>query len=134
VTFSFLIASPVINEVAIVMLLGLVGWKITALYIGVGFIIAVAVGFILGLLHLEDQIEEFVLTSKISKAAENSSKEMLTLGKRVSLAFEESKEIIKQVWLSPRNPRRNTCGFIHHNRVFVQLSSPINLFACANCK
>jgi uncharacterized membrane protein YraQ (UPF0718 family) len=99
VTFSFLIASPVINEVAIVMLLGLVGWKITALYIGVGFIIAVVVGFVLGLLHLEDQIEEFVLTSKISKAAENSSKEMLTLRKRVSLAFEESKEIIKQVWL-----------------------------------
>ncbi len=99
VTFSFLIASPVINEVAIVMLLGLVGWKITALYIGIGFIIAVVVGFVLGLLHLEDQIEEFVLTSKISTVAENSGKEVLSLSKRASLAFEESKEIIKQVWL-----------------------------------
>ncbi|MGB9719590.1 MAG: permease [Candidatus Anstonellales archaeon] len=98
ITFSFLIASPVINEVAIVMLLGLVGLKITALYIGIGFIIAVVVGFILGLLHLEDQIEEFARASKTSKIAESAGGNLL-LKDRVRLAFEESKQIISQVWL-----------------------------------
>ncbi|MEM4215484.1 MAG: permease [Candidatus Anstonellales archaeon] len=98
ITFSFLIASPVINEVAIVMLIGLVGWKITALYIGIGFVIAVVVGFVLGLLHFEDQIEDFVLTSKISKVAENAGKN-LAFKERASIAFDESKQIISQVWL-----------------------------------
>ncbi|MEM2948701.1 MAG: permease [Candidatus Anstonellales archaeon] len=98
ITFSFLIASPVINEVAIVMLLGLVGWGITALYIGIGFVVAVVVGFVLGLLHFEDQIEEFVFTSKTSKVAENAGKN-LAFKERASIAFDESKQIISQVWL-----------------------------------
>lgn len=98
VTFSFLISSPVINEVAVVLLLGLVGWEITALYIGIGFVIAVVVGYILGLLHLEDQIEEFVLSSNASKTVSASGKE-LTLKERMAIAYEESKEIIRQIWL-----------------------------------
>lgn len=98
VTFSFLISSPVINEVAVVLLLGLVGWEITALYIGIGFVIAVVVGYILGLLHLEDQIEEFVLSSNASKTVSASGKEF-TLKERMAIAYEESKEIIRQIWL-----------------------------------
>jgi uncharacterized membrane protein YraQ (UPF0718 family) len=98
ITFSFLISSPVINEVAIVMLLGLVGWQITALYIGIGFVIAVVVGYILGRLHLEDQIEEFVLTSDVNKGVSRDGKE-LTFKERVGIGFEESKRIVGEVWL-----------------------------------
>ncbi|MBS3069342.1 permease, partial [Candidatus Micrarchaeota archaeon] len=60
VTFSFLIASPMINEVAIALLLGMFGWEVTALYIGAGLIIAIVAGIIIGRLGLEGEVEEFV--------------------------------------------------------------------------
>ncbi len=61
VTLSFLIASPMVNEVAIVLLYGLFGFKITALYIGSGLVIAIVAGAVLGRLRLERYIEPFVL-------------------------------------------------------------------------
>lgn len=67
VTFSFLIASPMINEVAAAMLLGLFGWEIAALYIGTGFIIAVVAGITIGKLKLEKEIEPFVFKTKGKK-------------------------------------------------------------------
>lgn len=59
-TFSFLIASPLINEIAATMLFTMFGWQIAVLYIGTGFIIAVVAGLIIGRLHLEGEVEEFV--------------------------------------------------------------------------
>ncbi|MEM2948922.1 MAG: permease [Candidatus Bilamarchaeaceae archaeon] len=95
ITFSFLIASPVINEVAIVMLLGLVGWEITALYIGIGFVIAVVAGYVLGKLGLEDQIEEFVYKAKAKNASRNSGE--MTWKERIDIGWEESRSITWQV-------------------------------------
>ncbi|MEM4359222.1 MAG: permease [Candidatus Bilamarchaeaceae archaeon] len=95
ITFSFLIASPVINEVAIVMLLGLVGWEITALYIGIGFVIAVVAGYVLGKLGLEDQIEEFVYKAKAKNASRNSDE--MTWKERIDIGWEESRSITQQV-------------------------------------
>ena len=60
VTFSFLIASPLINEIAATMLYTMFGWQIAAMYIGTGFVIAVMAGIIIGRLHLEGEVEEFV--------------------------------------------------------------------------
>ena len=60
VTFSFLIAAPTINEVAIVMLFGLFGWKIAGLYIVSGLVIAIIGGFIIGRLKMERYVEDFV--------------------------------------------------------------------------
>ena len=60
VTFSFLIASPMINEVALVLLAGLFGWKIALIYIGTGLLIAIVSGLVIGGLGLENQIEGFV--------------------------------------------------------------------------
>ena len=60
VTFSFLVAAPTINEVAIVMLFGLFGWKIAGLYILSGLVIAIIAGFIIGRLKLERYVEDFV--------------------------------------------------------------------------
>ena len=53
VTFSFLIAAPMINEVALVLLFGLFGWKVAALYLGTGLVIAMVAGWVIGRLRLE---------------------------------------------------------------------------------
>lgn len=60
VTFSFLIASPMVNEIALIMLLGLFGWKIALIYMLSGVIIAIIGGFIIGKLKLEHLVEEYV--------------------------------------------------------------------------
>ncbi len=56
VTFSYLISAPMNNEIAIAMLFSLFGWKITALYIGFGLLVAIVAGIIIGKLDLEDEI------------------------------------------------------------------------------
>jgi uncharacterized protein len=60
VTFSFLISSPMVNEIAIILLLGMVGWQITALYIFSGLIIAIVAGIVIGKLKLEGEVESYV--------------------------------------------------------------------------
>ena len=60
VTLSFLIASPLVNEVAVVLLYGLFGWQIAALYLAAGVVLAISAGFVLGRLHLERWVEPFV--------------------------------------------------------------------------
>ncbi|MDA8338885.1 MAG: permease [Nitrospiraceae bacterium] len=60
VTFSFLISSPMVNEVAVVLLWGLFGWKIAAIYMGTGLLVAIFGGFIIGKLKLERWVEEYV--------------------------------------------------------------------------
>ncbi|PJA64763.1 MAG: hypothetical protein CO159_01310, partial [Candidatus Portnoybacteria bacterium CG_4_9_14_3_um_filter_40_10] len=65
VTFSFLVASPMINEVALVLLLGMFGWKIASLYIVSGLIISILSGIVIGKLKVENLVEEFVYQQKI---------------------------------------------------------------------
>ena len=60
VTFSFLIAAPTINEVAVVMLFGLFGWRVAGLYIASGLVIAIVAGMVIGRLNLERYVEDFV--------------------------------------------------------------------------
>lgn len=60
VTFSFLISSPMVNEIALVMLFGLFGWKVALLYLASGLTIAVAAGYIIGKLRLEHLVEDYV--------------------------------------------------------------------------
>ncbi|HSN69142.1 MAG TPA: permease, partial [Thermoanaerobaculia bacterium] len=60
VTFSFLISAPMINEVALVLLFGLFGWKIAALYLGTGLLIAIVSGWTIGRLRLERHVEPWV--------------------------------------------------------------------------
>ncbi len=64
VTFSFLISSPMVNEIALVMLLGLFGWKVALLYAVTGVIIAIVAGYVIGKLGLENQVEEYVYQIK----------------------------------------------------------------------
>jgi len=96
VTFSFLIAAPVINEVAIVMLLGLFGWKIAGLYIATGLIIAIIAGLIIGRLKLERYVEDFVWKIHQQNQVEG---EKLTWSIRIERAWISVSDIVKKVWL-----------------------------------
>ncbi|MGB8644238.1 MAG: permease [Anaerolineae bacterium] len=97
VTFSFLIAAPVINEVAIVMLLGMFGWQIAALYVLSGLTIAILAGLIIGQLHLEKWVEDFVWQMQFSEAADESGK--LTWDERFARGRAAVREIVGKVWL-----------------------------------
>jgi uncharacterized membrane protein YraQ (UPF0718 family) len=61
VTFSFLIAAPMINEVAVVLLFGLFGWRVALLYVGMGLMVAITAGYVMGKLKLERHVESWVL-------------------------------------------------------------------------
>jgi len=96
VTFSFLVASPMINEVAIVMLLGMFGWKIALIYIMSGLWIAIISGLIIGRMKVENLIEPFVYEKNI-----NGSIDLLnmSMGERVGYAKDYTLDILKKVWL-----------------------------------
>lgn len=96
VTFSFLVASPMINEIALVLLLGMFGWKIASLYIVSGLIIAILSGIVIGKLKVENLVENFVFNSKI-KNSENGAK--MEWQDRISYAKRYTSDIIKKVWI-----------------------------------
>lgn len=96
VTFSFLVASPMINEVAIVLLLGLFGWKITLLYILSGMAIAIIAGLIIGKMGAESLIEDFVYTDKIDLSTRKNDP---TWKNRLDYARKYTVNIIRKVWL-----------------------------------
>ena len=70
VTFSFLVASPMINEVAVILLGGMFGWKIAVLYVVSGLFIAITSGIIIGKLGLESWVEEYVYQIRMGDAGE----------------------------------------------------------------
>ncbi len=95
VTFSFLVASPMINEVALVLLLGMFGLKVAVIYIISGLIIATLSGIVIGKLKVESLVEEFVFKHKMNGSfslAEQSWKE------RAVYARDYTLEILKKVW------------------------------------
>jgi len=96
VTFSFLIAAPTINEVAVVMLLGMFGWKVTAIYITSGLVIATVAGFIIGRAKMERYVEDFVWQIHNS---EKAFEEKMTWAERIERAWGSVKEIVGKVWL-----------------------------------
>jgi uncharacterized membrane protein YraQ (UPF0718 family) len=96
VTFSFLIATPIVNEVAIVLLLALFGWKIAGFYILSGLVIAILAGFIIGRLKLERHVEDFVWKIHQQGSVEE---EKLTWPVRFERAWGSVKEILRKVWL-----------------------------------
>jgi hypothetical protein len=97
VTLSFLIASPMVNEVAIVLLFGLFGWKITALYIVSGLTIAIVAGTVLGRMKLERWVEPFVFETKLRGKPIDPSKG-LSWDDRLQMAREEVASTLRKVW------------------------------------
>jgi uncharacterized membrane protein YraQ (UPF0718 family) len=97
ITLSFLIASPMVNEVAIVLLFGLFGWEITALYIASGLTIAVIAGMLLGRLPLERWVEPFVFETKLRGQPVDPAAG-LTWDDRLQLGRDEVVMILRKVW------------------------------------
>ena len=95
ITFSFLISSPMVNEVALVMLWGLLGWQIAAIYIVSGVTIAVVAGYVIGKFKLEHLVEDYVYQMKVgaTELVEPSFEE------RVRYAREYTRDILKKIWL-----------------------------------
>ncbi len=94
VTFSFLVASPMINEVALIMLWGLFGWKISLIYIGSGLIIAIFSGLVIGRLKVEDLVER--LDHKNQTYSAQST--LVALNGRVAYARGYTQDLLKSIW------------------------------------
>ena len=95
VTFSYLISAPTVNEIALGLLWVLFGWKIALLYIATGLSIAIISGYVIGRLHLEHLVEEFVYETK----AVESKTERPSLNERTLYAYQYMISILKKVWL-----------------------------------
>ncbi len=96
VTFSFLISAPMVNEVALVLLFGLFGWKVAALYAGTGLAIAIAAGWTIGRLHMEKHVESWVYSAVGPVRSEPDTR--MSWSGRVSLARTAVREIVGKVW------------------------------------
>jgi uncharacterized membrane protein YraQ (UPF0718 family) len=96
VTFSFLVSAPMVNEVAVVLLLGLFGWKVAAIYTGTGVAIAVVAGWTIGRLRLERHVEDWVFRTRAPEA--DVADERLAWSDRVAAGREAVRDIVGKVW------------------------------------
>jgi len=97
VTFSFLIAAPMINEVALVLLFGMFGWQTALLYAATGLLIAILAGWAIGRLHMERHVEPWVYAVRLGKG--DLPEERLTWGDRVRCGVDAVREIVGKVWV-----------------------------------
>ena len=97
VTFSFLISAPMVNEVALVLLLGMFGWKVAALYLGMGLLVAIIAGLVIGQLKMERHLEDWVqaIQARTDQGYESGS---LTWVERAEAGLSHVKEIVAKVW------------------------------------
>jgi uncharacterized membrane protein YraQ (UPF0718 family) len=98
VTYSFLIASPMINEVAVVILIGVVGWKVAALYVLAGIVVAYVGGMIMEWLKTERWVEDYVWKLHMAKYNGEQEEKTQTLADRHAFAMHEVKEIVGRIW------------------------------------
>ncbi len=96
VTFSFLVSAPMVNEVALVLLFGLFGWKVAALYLSTGLIIAIVSGWVIGRLHMEKHVEDWVYQTPLGNGA---AEESLDWSARIRSGLDAVKDIVGRVWL-----------------------------------
>ncbi len=96
ITFSFLISSPMVNEVAVILLFGLFGWKVTAIYIAAGLFVAILGGFIIGKLKLEKWVEDYVYTFHDGRGYEIIKQ---SFNEKLRYAKDNTLDILKRVWL-----------------------------------
>jgi hypothetical protein len=97
VTFSFLIAAPMVNEVALVLLFGMFGWKVAGLYLVMGLSVAIASGLVIGKLGMEQYLEDWVRAIQAGSGAEFAA-ERLSWAERIDSAVAQVKDIVGKVW------------------------------------
>ena len=96
ITFSFLIAAPMINEVAVMMLFSLFGWEVGVIYILMGLVIAITAGWIIGKLHLEKWLQDWVRNLKFGESS--NINELLTIDDRIQAGKIAVKDILGKIW------------------------------------
>lgn len=128
VTFSYLISAPMINEVAVILLLGLFGWKIALIYVLAGLVIAIFVGFILGKMNLKHLVEDYVWKIKVQKEIEIDKK---SFSLKFKEAWQETMQLFKKVF--PYILLGVGIGAFIHNyapeNLLVGLAGKSNIFA-----
>ncbi len=88
--------APMVNEVALVLLFGLFGWKIAALYLGLGLTVAIVAGWVIGRLKMEAHLEDWVRDMpKVNAAVGDDG---LTLQARIEAGLASVREIVGKVW------------------------------------
>jgi uncharacterized membrane protein YraQ (UPF0718 family) len=97
VTLSFLVAAPMVNEIALVLLYGLLGWKIAALYLFTGLMVAIVAGWIIGRLGMEKHIEEWVREMRTN--ADAVPENTLTWHERLNAGKAAVVDIVGKVWI-----------------------------------
>ncbi|MBF0360337.1 MAG: permease [Oligoflexia bacterium] len=102
VTFSFLVSAPMVNEVALVLLYGLFGWKIALLYMVTGLSIAIISGWIIGKLKMEKHVADFVYQFNVNTNTDSENTtavdDLLSWNDRINLGVEAVKDIVGKVW------------------------------------
>jgi uncharacterized membrane protein YraQ (UPF0718 family) len=97
VTLSFLIASPLVNEIAVGLLATMFGWKIAGAYIAAGLVIAITAGWVLGRLGVERWVEPFVFETRLGGQVIDSTAG-LSLDDRLRMGREEVGTILRKIW------------------------------------
>jgi hypothetical protein len=97
VTFSFLIAAPMVNEIALVLLYGLFGWKVAGIYLGMGLLIAMIAGWVIGRFRMEGHLEEWVL--EIQADDEEYEEIERTWEDRIQFGIDAVRDIVGKVWI-----------------------------------
>ncbi|MBI3568701.1 MAG: permease [Gemmatimonadetes bacterium] len=95
-TFSFLISAPMVNEVALALLLGMFGVRVAGLYLGLGLAIAIVSGWVIGRLKMEGSLEDWV--REMPHADATVGHDTLTLADRIDVGFASVREIVGKVW------------------------------------
>lgn len=96
VTFSFLIAAPMVNEVALALLFALFGWKIALLYLGLGLAVAIVAGWVIGRLKIEHLLEDWVRQLRTVRPEGEAVR--LTWSERIDAGLQSVREIVGRVW------------------------------------
>jgi uncharacterized membrane protein YraQ (UPF0718 family) len=96
ITFSFLIAAPMVNEVALALLFGMFGWKIALLYTGLGLAVAIVAGWVIGRLQMERHLESWV--RNMPRLRVSAGQTTQTLAQRVQAGSDAVREIVSKVW------------------------------------
>jgi len=96
ITFSFLIAAPMVNEVALALLFALFGWRVALLYLGLGLAVAIVAGWVIGRLKMERHLEDWV--RQLRAVSPQRQATSLTLAERVESGLASVREIVGRVW------------------------------------
>ncbi|HLO26188.1 MAG TPA: permease [Geobacteraceae bacterium] len=94
VTFSFLISSPMVNEVALILLWGLFGWRVALIYIGTGLLVAIVAGIVIGRLNMEKYVQDYVWEMQVADAEiiEKTFREKVDYGREYTVL------LLKKIW------------------------------------